>query len=251
MKQDVFVNCRVPCTLQLTKTSGSKRFIFLMIAMCVARKRFLLFSNYIYTILFSYTGTVAASKQAVNAMASNSSCVFTGQADRKVKIWRVNLWSIYPATLCVLTTITIAYIPVAFIQCTYFHSPWCLSCSPHYWLIPVLCTDTMGGWVCNINDPLIWWHCTCTQYIRICTYIALQENYYPDSVVQSFHCMRATWFQYFNDMSDSSVQWANETRNTETTVYIALSCLYVGMVYTYTVHTCIHTYTSYIIIYKL
>ena len=118
-----------------------------MIATCVARKRFLLFSNYIYTISFSYTGTVAASKQAVNAMASNSSCVFTGQADRKVKIWRVNLWSIYPATLCVLTTITIAYIPVAFIQCTYFHSPWCLSCSPHYWLIPVLCTDTHSSLV--------------------------------------------------------------------------------------------------------
>ena len=46
----------------------------------------------------------------------------------------------------------------------------------------------------------------------------LQVNYYPDSVVQSFYCMLATWFQYFNDMSDSSVQWANETRNTETTV---------------------------------
>lgn len=42
-------------------------------------------------VILIYTGTVTASKQAVSAMASNSSCVFTGQADRKIKIWRVNL----------------------------------------------------------------------------------------------------------------------------------------------------------------
>lgn len=91
-----------------------------------------------------YTGTVTASKQAVNAMATNSSCVFTGQADRKVKIWRASLWSVYVLPYGQLKSfellLLLFLLYTIYVQCLSI-SPWCL-CPTTFIIdqvVPVLC----------------------------------------------------------------------------------------------------------------